>query len=160
MIYIIIGVSGSGKTTIGKMLAQALDLSHFDADDYHPQSNIDKMSRGVPLNDEDRAPWLNALADEMLAWKKNGAVLSCSALKEKYRQVLGGDTKGYRWILLEGDRNIIQSRLNDRRDHFFNIELLESQIRELEIPDYALRISVNGFPEQILDLIIKRMTNE
>jgi len=155
MIYIIFGVSGSGKSTIGSLLARKLNLKHFDADNYHPQTNIDKMRRGEPLDDEDRIPWLHKIGIEMGTWPSEGAVLSCSALKENYRKLLGGPSPGVKWILLDGDRDIIRSRLNLRKDHFFNVSLLDYQFKDLDIPEYALRFQVNQSPDEITELILK-----
>ena len=120
MVYIIIGVSGIGKTTIGKMLANTLGIPFYDADDYHPPSNIKKLTEGIPLNDTDRYPWLQILSRSISLWqKKRGAVLACSALKEKYRKILGNDGTNTTYIFLNADISIISERLKNRKKHFF-----------------------------------------
>lgn len=154
-VYIVFGVSGSGKSTIGKLLAGELAVKHIDADAYHPQTNIDKMGRGEALDDEDRWPWLCKLADELGTWsQQKNVVLSCSALKEKYRVLLASGCKDIKWIYLEGERELIEHRLRQRKDHFFNIKLLDSQFRDLEIPNYAYRVSITNTPEEIIEMII------
>ena len=155
-VYIVCGVAGSGKSTIGKLLAERLDLSHFDADDFHPKANINKMFRGDPLDDEDRYPWLHALADKISIWaQEGGAVLSCSALKENYRALLGSNHSEIIWIFLDGSRELIMQRLEDRKGHFFDKTLLDAQFQDLEVPDYALQVSIEHAPEEIIDIIIK-----
>lgn len=121
MVYVIMGVSGCGKTTIGKMLAQRLEIKFYDADDYHAQDKINKMQNSVPLDDEDRVPWLSALAGKIKLWNiGKGAVLACSALKEKYRQILSrAGREDVVFIYLEGDRDIILDRIKGRKEHFF-----------------------------------------
>jgi len=128
------GVSGVGKTTIGKHLAAQLQLSFYDADDFHPKANIDKMSNGIPLQDKDRWPWLDHIAAQMPIWVGQGAILACSALKEVYRKRLVPSEfqKNVQWIYLEGTYNTIKERLVKRKGHFFNPELLKSQFETLE----------------------------
>lgn len=156
MLYIIAGVSGSGKTTLGKLLAKRLDLPFYDADDFHPQSNIEKMKRGQALTDEDRLPWLITLHDNLVEWnKESGAVLACSALKEKYRSILSGNNKiEINWIFIVADSLLLKQRLLSRENHFFNPLLLESQLKVLELPDYGIKIPADLNPEQQLDMII------
>lgn len=157
-VYIVCGVAGSGKSTIAKLLADRLGLNHFDADDFHPKSNIDKMSRGDPLDDEDRSPWLYTLADKIRIWsQEGGAVLSCSALKEKYRAVLGSNCSDIIWIFLAGSQELIRQRLEDRKGHFFDNTLLDAQFRDLEFPEYALQVSIENTPEDIINIIIKEL---
>src|SRR5690606_29872010 len=120
MLYIIAGVSGSGKTTLGKLLAKHLNLPFYDADDFHPQSNIEKMKRGQALTDEDRFPWLLTLHDNLVEWnKQSGAILACSALKEKYRSILSGNNEvEIKWIFIVADNLLLKQRLHGRENHF------------------------------------------
>lgn len=153
-IFIVMGVSGCGKSTIGKLLADRLKLPFYDADDFHPDSNKDKMAKGIPLTDDDRLPWLNAIWNQMKIWTKaDGAVLACSALKETYRALLSKELK-VQWIYLDGNYDLIRNRLNERKNHFFNPELLLSQFDILEVPDYALKMDISNSPESIINSII------
>jgi gluconokinase len=136
VIVIIFGVSGAGKTTIGKLLADELGWQFYEADDFHPRSNIEKMRRGRPLTDEDRWPWLERLREQItrsLASKED-AVLACSALKRAYRERLriGHDVK---FVFLCGDYALVEKRLRRRRGHFMNSDLLRSQFADLEEPE-------------------------
>jgi len=154
-VYIVFGVSGSGKSTIGKLLANRLKIPHFDADDFHPKANLDKMKSGQPLNDGDRAPWLERLSTEIGAWSQAaGAVLSCSALKEKYRQQLSSKADDVRWVLLLGEKEVLAERLAARKGHFFNPKLLDSQFKDLEIPTYGCHVDVKDAPDKIIEDII------
>lgn len=157
-VIIIFGVSGCGKTTIAKLVSEKLSIPHYDADDFHPASNIDKMQRGIPLTDTDRLPWLKALAREIKLWEDSGgAVLACSALKEKYRKLLASQVNQIHWVLLLGTFRLIKSRMETRKDHFMNPSLLQSQFNILEIPDYGIKININATPEQIADTIITKL---
>lgn len=153
------GVSGSGKTTIGKMIADRLDLPFYDGDDYHPEENKKKMQAGQPLTDEDRYPWLlklNALALNSLGL--SGCVIACSALKESYRDLLMKDVEHVvRWIFLEGSYDIIHERIKSRTTHFMPSTLLNSQFDILESPAYAIRISIDDSPEEMTEEIIARL---
>ncbi len=151
-IYIVFGVSGSGKTTIGKALAKELGIPFFDADDFHPESNIKKMSEGSPLNDDDREPWLKILSNQIIGWHKiEGAVLACSALKQKYRELLESIAPEFiKWIFLDGSYGLISSRLEARKDHFFKKELLISQFKTLEKPKKGISVTIDeSIPEII-----------
>ena len=157
-IFVVIGVSGSGKSTVGKLLAESLDLEFFDADDYHPQENIDKMSSGRPLNDTDRQGWLLRLNELLLEHESTGLVLACSALKEAYRRTLASGLKREpTWIYLNGSFEEISNRLQVRSDHFMPTTLLKSQFETLEIPPYALDISISGSPADIVQEIQQRI---
>ncbi len=137
-IVVVMGVSGSGKSTVGLALAQHLELPFLDADDFHPQSNIDKMSRGAPLNDEDRWPWLQSLSQAMKgeSERTDGVVATCSALKRSYRQyILQQVGKPMVFILLDGDRDTLYHRMTKRSDHYMPPDLLDSQLADLEYPD-------------------------
>ena len=154
-VIFVIGVSGCGKSTIGKLLAQELNITFFDGDDFHPENNIKKMSGGQPLNDTDRQGWLeslNDLAKKQLA--KNSCVIVCSALKQKYRELLNqGIEEQSKWIHLSGSFETIYNRVNSRKDHFMSSELLQSQFDTLEVPENAITIDVKLSPEEIIDKI-------
>lgn len=176
-VYIVMGVSGSGKTTIGKLLAQELDIPFYDADDYHPQANIDKMASGTPLNDKDRWPWLDVLARNINEWEKTkGAVLACSALKEVYRERLfkdiatstslstgfaparrslsvGGKAK-QNFVYLKADFETIKERLAKRENHFFDSKLLQSQFDTLEVPEYGIQVDIVQSKDKLIEEII------
>jgi len=151
MIVILMGVTGSGKTTVGKLLADELGWEFYDADDFHPASNIEKMKRGIPLDDADRKPWLetlNNLIRNRLERGENG-VLACSALKESYRDYLLID-KNVHLIYLMGDYELIKGRLNNRSGHYMNPELLDSQFETLEEPEGRFRIDASRSPPEIV----------
>jgi carbohydrate kinase (thermoresistant glucokinase family) len=160
MVYVIMGVSGSGKSTIGRMLAQRLGIEFHDADDYHPQANINKMESFIPLDDEDRLPWLSDMVINIAEWNKGkGAVLACSALKEKYRQILSRDEiENVVFIYLQGERDIIIDRMKVRKDHFFPLELLDSQFNELEEPQNAITAQIDKAPEEICSELFDKLT--
>ena len=144
MVYVIAGVSGSGKTVVGTALAARLRLPFYDGDDFHPASNIAKMSAGIPLDDADRAPWLATLAAKVSQWNASGgAVLACSALKERYRTRLreGGAVT---FVLLELPKEVLATRLRQRQNHFMPAALLDSQLAALEIPSDAIRVDATG----------------
>lgn len=159
MIVIVMGVSGSGKTTVGKLLAESLDWDFQDADDFHPAGNIEKMSRGIPLDDADRMPWLwqmqSAIADWLQA-KKN-VVLACSALKASYRSLLFGDRTGMKLIYLKGDFELISRRLQQRKNHYMKAGLLSSQFAALEEPHNVIVIDAAQPPEAIVQQIIDNL---
>jgi 6-phosphogluconate dehydrogenase len=161
MIYIVMGVTGSGKTTIGKLLAGDLGLPFYDADDFHSDVNIQKMAAGTPLTDEDRQQWLETLAINIKNWsKEGGAVLACSALKEKYRRILQSvPADAIKWILLKGDEIIIRERMAARKDHFMSPNLLQSQVNDLEVPEYGIHFDVSLSAQEIVQKIIREMDN-
>lgn len=141
MVIVVMGVSGSGKTTVGRALAAAVGGQFVDADDYHPRENIEKMTRGIPLTDEDRAPWLDVLRELIDEWRTGPEilVLACSALTRWIRQRLGLDREGVRVVHLEGGEHLLAERMRARRaHHFMPPELLESQLALLERPQRAL----------------------
>lgn len=156
MVIFIMGVSGCGKTTVGRMLSEQTGVPFYDADDFHPQANIEKMSRGEALTDADRASWLQTLSDHLQVWEtQGGAILACSALKEKYRKVLSQNLENHTWVLLTGSFDLIYERIRDRRDHYMGASLLKSQFDTLEIPDYGIHIDINQAPEEIVEKIIE-----
>ncbi|SDS57447.1 6-phosphogluconate dehydrogenase [Polaribacter sp. KT25b] len=153
------GVSGVGKSTIGSLLSEKLNIPFFDGDDFHPEENILKMSKGEPLNDDDRLGWLqtlNKLAIEQLVNK--GCVIVCSALKEKYRDILNTDIKERaEWVFLNGSFEQIKQRINDRKGHFMSSDLLKSQFDILEAPKNAIEIDINLSPNNIVEMISKEI---
>lgn len=160
-IYVVFGVSGCGKSTIGKQLADRLGIPFYDGDDFHPKENVDKMSRGIALNDEDRKGWLDILSLNMEQWQKtDGAVLACSALKEKYREKLSSRVKNPFWIFLKGSFELIEARLNQRSGHYMSSGLLKSQFEALEEPTYGLEIHIEKSPKQITEYIISTLKME
>ncbi len=155
---VIMGVSGCGKTTIGLGLAKQLGLPYFDADDFHSQSNIDKMKNGIALDDDDRMPWLTLLANNIKTWdEQGGAVLSCSALKESYRAVLASKSKNTTWVYLKGSFELIQSRLEQREGHYMKSGLLQSQFDTLEEPKYGIQVSIDNSSDAIISAIISKL---
>lgn len=155
MVLVIMGVSGCGKTTVGEILAKDLGLPFFDADDFHPQRNVEKMKSGRPLNDDDRYPWLTILSENILKWnKKKGAVLACSALKKTYREILQPVSHSdLLFVYLKGTKEIILDRLNKRTGHYMPPELLDSQFAALEEPEKAITVSIDQSPNKIVEQI-------
>lgn len=155
MIVIVMGVSGSGKTTVGSLLAQSLGWQFRDADEFHPSANIEKMSRGIPLTDNDRAPWLEEMGRSIQEWLREdkNVVLACSALKASYRDILRSDSERVPFVYLKGSFELIQSRLAHRQNHFMRQELLRSQFDALEEPADDLQVDVSQSPEEIVQEI-------
>ena len=155
MITIVMGVSGSGKTTVGKLLAQSLNWDFSDADDFHPSANIEKMSRGIPLEDADRLPWLlqlQAAIDRWLLENKN-VVLACSALKASYRDILCRDQQRMKIVYLKGSFHLLATRLKTRENHYMKADLLLSQLETLEEPEDAMIVDAS----QPLELIVSQI---
>jgi gluconokinase len=152
------GVSGAGKTTVGKLLAAQLPCAFADADDYHSPANVQKMSAGIPLTDADRAPWLEALRRLIACWIAGGetAVLACSALKEKYREHLnlGGEVC---FVYLKVSPAALRDRLRRRRGHFMTEAMLDSQIADLEEPAHAIIVDGDPLPAVIVTEILARV---
>lgn len=161
MIVILMGVSGSGKTTIGTLLAQRLSTSFADADDYHSAANKAKMAAGHPLTDGDRQPWLETLNNLLLQWSNagKGGVLACSALKDAYRKTLVRSlpANAYAFVFLDGSRQLIAERLAERKNHYMNPGLLDSQLATLEPPTDALRITNDRPPQAVVDEIMNHL---
>jgi len=156
MVIVLMGVSGSGKTTIGQLLAQRLSWTFYDGDDFHPPANVEKMRNGIPLTDADRESWLTALQQLLDSLLQNGrsAVLACSALKQSYRARLQRHSEEVRFVYLKGDYDLIRQRLTTRHGHFMPADLLRSQFATLEEPQEVFTIDVAKSPEVIINTII------
>jgi len=157
VIVIIFGVSGSGKTILGKLLADELGWRFYEADDFHSGANIDKMKRGVPLTDEDRLPWLERLRELINRATAAGenAVLACSALKRAYRDRLRTNEE-VKFVFLHGDHALIEKQMRQRRGHFMDPELLRSQFGDLEEPqsdEHVLTIELGHIPQELVEEI-------
>ncbi|CAN5893286.1 gluconokinase [soil metagenome] len=159
MIVVLMGVSGSGKTTVGQRLAESLGWPFLDADDYHPDENIAKMRSATPLNDDDRLAWLEALARiiDAACDEDRDFVLACSALKHKYQKYLRTDRDCVHYVHLTGSKELIAQRLADRREHFMDPNLLSSQFEALEPPEEALAVDIEASPEAIAAEIRSRL---
>jgi carbohydrate kinase (thermoresistant glucokinase family) len=153
------GVSGSGKTTVGELLAQHLGQPFYDGDDFHPAANIAKMAAGHPLTDEDRAGWLATLAADLQPWEAaGGAVLACSALKESYRQTLqAGASLPLTWVFLDTAPDVLRKRLENRQGHYMKANMLESQLETLEKPTYGLHLTDDVPVETLVEQIVERL---
>ena len=159
---VVMGVSGSGKSTIASMLAQRLHWVYEDGDWFHPKSNVEKMHHGEPLTDEDRWPWLHAIADWIDATRRAGGhgVVACSALKRVYRDILIGDRRDVRLVFLKGDRDLIARRIAARADHFMPSTLLESQFAALQLPQADERpivVSIVPHHREIVETIVTEL---
>jgi gluconokinase len=153
---VVMGVSGSGKTTVGERLAAALGMRFADADDLHPVANFDKMARGVPLTDADRAPWLDAVADSLA---QGPVVMACSALRRTYRDRLRAAAPDLRLVYLHGSRELLAERMG-HRDHFMPVALLDSQLETLEEPaadEHALAYDIGRSVDDIVDDVAGRL---
>jgi len=158
MIVVLMGVAGSGKTTIGRRLARTLGCSFYDADDFHPPVNKEKMGKGIPLTDEDRMPWLQALHAEMKVWAGKGpdTVLACSALKQKYRDLLSQGIL-VQWVYLKADREVLKERLKRRKGHFAGLDLLESQLETLQEPSDAWVMDTRQEARKIINCLVESL---
>ena len=157
VVAIIFGVSGAGKTTVGKLLARELGWKFYEADDFHPQSNIEKMKSGHPLNDQDRQPWLTSLREliERCLDAGENAVLACSALKRKYRSQLRVNDH-VKFVFLRGDKSRVAKQLEKRRGHFMNPKLLDSQFADLEEPEAdegVITVEIGRSPPELIEEI-------
>ena len=160
MIVVLMGVSGSGKTTVGELLSERLGWPLLDADAFHPPANIEKMRSGYPLTDEDRWPWLDRLNGLLKENDSIGAstLLACSALKQKYRDRLAAGCSDVRWVYLKGSFELIESRLKARKGHYMKAGLLESQFAALEEPADAVTADISATPEAIADTLEAALT--
>lgn len=161
MTLIVMGVVGSGKTTVGNLLATQLGWQFADADDFHPQPNIEKISHGIPLTDADREPWLDRLRDAIVGWiaDDRNVVLACSALKRAYRAKLQAGPE-VRFVYLKGSAALIAARLRARHGHFAGESILASQMADLEEPEDAVTINISESPEEIVAEVRKALNLE
>jgi gluconokinase len=160
MIVMVMGVTGSGKTTVGRLLARELGWEYRDGDDFHPAANVEKMRRGIPLTDADRWPWLRAIREAIVDWitEGNNVVLSCSALKRSYREELRVGPE-VRFVYLKGSRELILERLRQRHGHFATEQILDGQFRDLEEPEDAITVEVSKSPEEIAKEVKKALAS-
>ena len=158
MIIVVMGVAGSGKTTVGSRLAKALNCAFLEGDSLHSQENIDKMSRGIPLTDADRTPWLAAIHARVLEACERGVdlVVSCSALKQQYRERIAKAVP-ITWVYLKGSPSLIRARLRHRPNHFFKADLLASQFDALDEPVDALVVDISAPPNEIVQHILSQV---
>jgi len=157
---IVMGVSGCGKSSVGKALAGFLKWDFYDADDFHPPDNVSKMAKGIPLDDSDRKPWLDSLhklISSCLTQNRPG-VLACSALKERYRQLLLGGNDSVQLVYLKGSYDLIWSRMIDRKEHYMQAHMLKSQFDSLEEPSNAISVDILLSVDEILQVILKQIT--
>lgn len=161
MLVVIMGVSGSGKTTTGKALAKSLGVDFADGDDYHSESNRSKMAAAIPLSDEDRKPWLNTLNQLLLRYQneERGLVLACSCLKKNYRKQISAGLQAVRFLYLKVSQEEAAKRLASRKDHFFNAALLKSQFDTLQEPgeEEALIIHCGEYSDCLEDIILEKL---
>lgn len=161
LIVVVMGTTGSGKTTIGTLLAARLGWEFVDGDEFHPAANVEKMRQGIPLTDEDRRPWLQVLHEKMVAWCRvsHNAVLACSALKEVYRQKLLADLapKEVKLVYLKGTFELFSQRVLARRGHFAKQDLIASQFAVLEEPSNAITVDTTSPPDEIVAHICRHL---
>lgn len=159
-VVVVMGVAGTGKTTIGPVLAARLGVPYAEGDDFHPQANIDKMTAGIPLDDEDRWPWLDAIGSWAHGRAGLGGVVSSSALKRSYRDRLRAEAPGVVFVHLTGDRKLIEDRMAHRHGHFMPASLLDSQfatLQPLEPDERGVAVDVSGGPEEITERAVKAL---
>lgn len=162
VIVVVMGVSGSGKTTVAALLAAALGCRFQEGDNLHPPANVEKMHRGTPLTDADRMPWLRRIAEEIDGWRAHGCsgVLTCSALKRSYRDIVIGDRPEVTLVYLKGSHDLIRRRMAARRGHFMPATLLDSQFGTLQEPtadEHPIVVDVGGKPDDIVADIVSRL---
>jgi len=162
VIAVVMGVSGSGKTTVSSLLAAALGCQFQEGDDLHPAENVEKMHSGAPLTDADRLPWLRAIAEEIDRWRgrRESGVLTCSALKRSYRDIIIGNRPEVTLVYLKGPYGLIRRRMAARREHFMPVALLDSQFAALEEPtpdEHPITVDVGGRPADIALEIVRRL---
>ena len=159
MIVVVMGVSGSGKTTVGRLLAAELHCAFLDADSLHPPANVEKMGRGIALTDADRVPWLAAVHARIVGCFQPGEdlVVACSALKQRYRDTLAAGV-AIAWIYLRGSEEVIRARLQSRQHHFMKVQMLASQFADLEEPRNAIVIDVALTPPAAVQQIVHALS--
>jgi gluconokinase len=162
VIAIVMGVSGSGKTTVSVLLSAALGCQFQEGDDLHPAANVEKMRSGAPLTDADRLPWLHKIAEEIDGWRKHGesGILTCSALKRSYRDIIIRDRSDVTLVYLKGSRDLIHRRMAARHEHFMPLALLDSQFAALQEPtpdEHPLTVDVGGKPAEIASEIVRQL---
>ena len=153
MTVVVMGVTGAGKSAVGKLLANELGWTFVEGDDFHPPANVDKMRQGIPLDDEDRRPWLDAIRNRLDQARRQGenVVLACSALKHRYQDYLAGHaSEAVRFVYLFGSPEMIRQHLANRTGHFMNPALLASQFEDLEPPEHAIRVEINHPPPELV----------
>ena len=162
VIVVVMGVSGSGKTTVAALLAAALGARFQEGDDLHPPKNVEKMHSGIPLTDADRIPWLQKIAEVIDGWRARGeaGVLTCSALKRSYRDIIIGDRPGVTLVYMKGSQSLIRARMAARHEHFMPLALLDSQFRTLEEPtadEHPVIVNVGDSPTEIVAEIVRQL---
>ena len=162
VIAVVMGVSGSGKTTVSALLAAALGCQFQEGDDLHPTKNVEKMQSGTPLTDADRLPWLRKIAEEIDAWRARheSGVLTCSALKRSYRDIIIGDRPHVTLVYLKGSYDLIRRRMAARHEHFMPVALLDSQFATLQEPtpdEHPITVDVGGRPTEIAAEIVHQL---
>jgi carbohydrate kinase (thermoresistant glucokinase family) len=162
VIAVVMGVSGSGKTTVSVLLSAALGCQFQEGDDLHPAANVEKMRSGIPLTDADRLPWLHEIAEEIDGWRKHGesGILTCSALKRSYRDIIIGDRSDVTLVYLKGSRDLIHRRMAARHEHFMPLALLDSQFATLQEPtpdEHPITVDVGGKPVEIATEIVRQL---
>jgi gluconokinase len=162
VIAVVMGVSGSGKTTVAALLAAAVGCQFQEGDDLHPPENVEKMHSGIPLTDADRMPWLHKIAEVIDRWRARGesGVLTCSALKNSYRRIIVGDRPDVTLVFLKGSRDLIRRRMAARHEHFMPVALLDSQFATLQEPtpdEHPITVDVGGSPADIVIEIVHQL---
>lgn len=162
VVAVVMGVSGSGKTTVAALLAAALGCQFQEGDDLHPAANVEKMHHGTPLTDADRMPWLHRIAEEIDAWRARGeaGVLTCSALKRSYRDIIIGGRADVTLVYLQGSYDLIRRRMAARHEHFMPVALLDSQFATLQEPtpdEHPITVDVGGRPAEIAAEIVHQL---